>query len=1167
MIGEAPENAYDPTVSLVEEPLVTCVVPMYNVSEDLEECLASLVDQTLQDVQIVLVDDGATDATPDIALRFASAHPNVEYHRIENQGLGHARNYGAQFARGEWLMFPDSDDIVESYALEEMAALGTKHGCDMVVGDAVRFNTKRQFDSNLHRIAFRTMGEVGHISKNPDLLYDTTAWNKLFKASFYFESKLKWVEGRLYEDIPVTIPAHFLANRVAYLDKVVYRWRVRDGQSRSITQNRKEIRNFRDRLAALKDVDAFFDAHVEDHELRVLKDYKWLNLDLKLYVNTIPYGDEEYRSEVIQTISDYLSEMEEEAFRRLRAIDRVKYRYIARNNLAGLSKVLEFEKKGMRTLRITEKNGRYFGKYPFKDIPADEFEMTSELRENGFKTKISRVTFDDGMLNIRLLANVESIAQKGVSLSAAFVDRDLQRVMELDPSPVRQKTLWKRYKKTVNSQQRDIRVLYQPVRSFDIKVPLEELASLEEGRYEIMLGYTSGNLRCAPKTLSGPMRGGGPRPRAIEVGHALLSVSYSPGWSFVLTVRTNYRRLEHAELTDNNHILMSLEGDETFEFVIPSDPVRNKLPYVYEEICLPQGGPYYFLRQGKGTDAYAVSTDGAALPNEMEEAEGEVESDVLAVADPVRTDELWRVAAFKNGCLSIKRLPPSAVLESYVCEGKRIVADISMRSSTTIADHSLLLKGKRFGVERSVPLELTHRDGSLYELRAEIPLDDDVFTSVLRNDSYALRLVWHDEDGVEIAYNVITEDNRFAHSDWIEADGYRYRINSSDDHVVIDCRRIRAFWELSAQRNRFAEKYLYPALRLLPIRKKTILFESYWGASTDCNPRALYDYIDQHHPEYECVWSVKDLRIPLEGHGKKVQKDTLPYYFYLARSHYFVNNVNFPDAYVKRSGQTEIQTMHGTPLKTLGLDVASDFPTPESVDTFLRRCGRWDYLIVQSPRVEEITKSCYAFDRQFLRTGYPRNDALMSRNTPEVQRDLKRSLGVDPDSKLVLYVPTWRSSGRFDLQLNLRRLIEEMGEGYTFALRRHHLALPGFVNAQDMGSALDFTYEKSIDDLLLAADVVITDYSSIMFDYALLDRPMLFFVYDLEEYRDELRGFNIDLESEAPGPLLKTTEEVAAALKDLEVKGAGESLGTFKERFLTYETGHAAQDVFRQVFE
>ena len=257
----------DPEVSLIENPVVSLIVPMYNVREDVAECIESIIDQTLKEVQVILVDDGSTDDTGDIARSYALRYPNIEYHRKPNGGLGHARNYGVQYARGTWLMFPDSDDIITEFALEEMVALGEKHQSDMVIGDAMRFNTKREFNSGLHRRAFRNMSEVTHITENHDLLYDTTAWNKLFRTEFYVRNGFKWVEGRLYEDIPVTVPAHFKANRVAFLDKVVYKWRERDGQSASITQKRMELPNFRDRFHAVTEVDRFFDKNVTDESL------------------------------------------------------------------------------------------------------------------------------------------------------------------------------------------------------------------------------------------------------------------------------------------------------------------------------------------------------------------------------------------------------------------------------------------------------------------------------------------------------------------------------------------------------------------------------------------------------------------------------------------------------------------------------------------------------------------------------------------------------------------------------------------------------------------------------------------------------------------------------------------------------------------------------------
>lgn len=115
--------------------------------------------------------------------------------------------------------------------------------------------------------------------------------------------------------------------------------------------------------------------------------------------------------------------------------------------------------------------------------------------------------------------------------------------------------------------------------------------------------------------------------------------------------------------------------------------------------------------------------------------------------------------------------------------------------------------------------------------------------------------------------------------------------------------------------------------------------------------------MDENHPEYECVWSVNDTRMRLDGNGKKVKRGSLAYMMKMARAKFFLNNVNFMDNHVKRHHQIEIQTMHGMPLKALGLDVPGDFPTQASIDKFLRKCNRLDYLIVQGKKTEEITRS------------------------------------------------------------------------------------------------------------------------------------------------------------------------------------------------------------------
>lgn len=360
----------------------------------------------------------------------------------------------------------------------------------------------------------------------------------------------------------------------------------------------------------------------------------------------------------------------------------------------------------------------------------------------------------------------------------------------------------------------------------------------------------------------------------------------------------------------------------------------------------------------------------------------------------------------------------------------------------------------------------------------------------------------------------------------------------------------------------------YPEYREKPIEAKRILFESMWGSKYSCNPQALYEYIDSNYPEYECIWSLVDARTPIKGRGKRVRRGSQEYYYYLATSKYFVNNVNFEAGYVKRKGQIEIQTMHGTPLKTLGLDVPGDFPTQQSREEFINKNKRWDYLVVQGTFVRQKAKSMFECTSKIITTGYPRTDKLFAFSDSEVV-NLKRRLHLPTDRKIILYAPTWRVRNRFDMMLDLDKMKNMLSEKYVLLIRLHHLAASGYIVPEDKNFIFDFTLYQCIEDLYNIADILITDYSSVMFDYALLNKPMIFYVYDIEEYGENLRGMYVDFRNEAPGPLAYSTDELIKMLLDIDNETAKckNKIKRFKKKYLTYEKGNSCQLIMKKVFQ
>ena len=239
-------------------PDISVIIPIYNVEEYLEACLDSVVEQTKDNLEVILIDDGSQDGSSEIAKRYAQTYSYFHYHCQENGGLGRARNVGATFATGKYITFLDSDDMVTPDAYQTMFDLAQRNGSELTICNVARFDSTKMFDSPLHKRTFDSIAECTHISEDPSLIYDTTSWNKLILRSFWLKHHFQFPERILYEDIPVTIPMHCVANRVSVMRSVGYLWRVRDGASKSITQNTTSMANLLDRITVMQIVDRFF---------------------------------------------------------------------------------------------------------------------------------------------------------------------------------------------------------------------------------------------------------------------------------------------------------------------------------------------------------------------------------------------------------------------------------------------------------------------------------------------------------------------------------------------------------------------------------------------------------------------------------------------------------------------------------------------------------------------------------------------------------------------------------------------------------------------------------------------------------------------------------------------------------------------------------------------
>jgi len=357
------------------------------------------------------------------------------------------------------------------------------------------------------------------------------------------------------------------------------------------------------------------------------------------------------------------------------------------------------------------------------------------------------------------------------------------------------------------------------------------------------------------------------------------------------------------------------------------------------------------------------------------------------------------------------------------------------------------------------------------------------------------------------------------------------------------------------------KKYLYNnwMIKLKP-KKKTVVFESFLGRQYSCNPRAIYEYMCKNYPDYQLYWSIDLNYADSFENLKTIERFSLKWFWKIARAEYWIFNSRLPTWVLKPKRTKYLQTWHGTPLKKLVFDVEEVYmpgtTTEKYKQNFYTESRNWDYLISPNRYSSEIFKRSFRFEKKTLEQGYPRNDVLYRGNQPANIEKIKKILGIPLDKKVILYAPTFRDnqfykSGKykFELPIDLTKLQKRFSDNCVLLLRMHYLVAENFDLKPFKGFAYDFSNRTDINDLYLVSDLLITDYSSVFFDYANLQRPIAFYTYDLEDYRETLRGFYFDLVKNAPGPLIKNNTELTNILDEFIKQGKLENYQAIYEEF------------------
>lgn len=375
----------------------------------------------------------------------------------------------------------------------------------------------------------------------------------------------------------------------------------------------------------------------------------------------------------------------------------------------------------------------------------------------------------------------------------------------------------------------------------------------------------------------------------------------------------------------------------------------------------------------------------------------------------------------------------------------------------------------------------------------------------------------------------------------------------------------------------------------IKIDEKTIMFCVFNGKSYTCSPKAIYEYMikSEEYKEYKFIWAFKSVEkynfLEKNRNTKVVKMNSKEYKKYLAKAKYWIFNYKIPDYLYPKKEQVFVQCWHGTPLKRLGCDLEHFDNVLNTMEGMKKRykieASKFSYFISPSKFASEKFISAWNLkeigkENIIIEEGYPRNDFLFNYTEQDANK-IKKELGIENETrKTILYAPTYRSNQHetgvgytYKEEVDFEKLKQAIGDKYIVLFRPHYF----IANAFDFEKYKGFVYNVSdiddVNELYIISDMLITDYSSVFFDYANLKRPMIFYMYDLEHYRDKSNGFYIDLK-ELPGNIVKTQEELEKEILALEQNFVyDKKYEEFNKKFNYLDDGSASRRVVERIIK
>lgn len=1128
-------------------------------------CLDTLRAQTHRNLDIVVVPYGRHETVLGIARRHASDDWRIRVRSRVEPTLAAARNAGVDAARGDLVVVANGGDDFLPRSITRLVMAHEASGSALVVGrmkepETVGWVPDAPFDA-AHRVdAVRTT-----LAESPFAITDLGLGNKAFTPDLWQRSGLRFTDGlRTGADVAVGLLRH--AGSFDLLQEPTYVPTARrDGVG----------------VGTMHDVLSGLDVWIDQHERTwtsvtaldqpdVLAWWLWGILDAAVQplLADVERADDRQWKTLRDHVSMLLESADANVWSTLSSESRIQLWLLQHDHREQLEEFAADRLFAAGSRPTVVRDGRIFAQYPFHDdvdlaIPAELFELSEE--ETRLRVVLRDVRWtDEQQIEIRASAAIDFVTMTAPpTIACALVDpasgarvelvieqhRD-RRANQGTGSGLRrhQDASWGAFVATVPVAD----LAGAGAASWDLEVSLSTDGVTRSGHVSEIEAHGSadylGRQYLAPRPVAGAVVGfsprgtvfglrvgydDGPRLHAVEIVGRTLTLSLDAGGPRIAAVRAEVGgRQVRGDATPG------AGGATTFRLDLPApwtgQSVWSLTALAADGVEHPIGWPGVqdqWLGIGSGELVLARADDGAT----------EVwEAGATFVVDDVQVDDL----------------------------------DVTVTGRWLAATRPVGVRIEMVSRKASLAGEISEPDSSgSVAVRFKLVVDPwGLGASPAPNGIYAVRVFADGRSAIlPLSERALGQLNQFVvgphHSSRV--------LNFGLDCNIELQRPITEEERGSGAQVALQEWY---AATDFPLEAGSVYLQAYVGASATDSQLAIHRELRRTRPDMTIYWGVSSASAWVPEGGIPVTMNSREWYRVLGSVKYLCMNIDPERWFRRKPGQQLLQTFHGYPAKSMGLRMwRAKHYTQKRIDRELARTsGEWDLILTPAPEMDEHYRREYAYDGPIFSHGYPRDDELVAEGADALREDTRRRLGIRPDQKAVLYAPTWRDdlatnwrTAELVQHLDLEAASRALGPDYVLLMRGHrfHSAASSPLN-DDTARFLDVTDYPEINHLILAADAAVLDYSSLRFDFALTQRPMIFLVPDLDTYVGGVRGFLYDYRDSAPGPLVDTADEAVRLLRDFArlERLCAPDLARFHEKYNYLQDGRSAELLVAEFF-